>query len=123
MRDSRFLVFKVLILVISFIAVLCSFAEDCRAEPSVTGVWDLNANSFKGTMKIYGNPGAYSGQLKFDDLGKWEKMLDLRINDTSISFRRAHADQRYKGKINAGSMRGVFNQEGSGRYNWKADKN
>lgn len=122
MRKNRYPAFKVLILVLSFFTVLCGFAGPSRADSSVAGSWNLNANNYKGVMEISGNPGSYHGRFKYDAHGNWEDMLDLRVQGNSISFRRAHADQRYKGAINNNRISGTFNQGGAGSYQWVAVK-
>ncbi|MEE4112147.1 MAG: hypothetical protein V2I40_04985, partial [Desulfobacteraceae bacterium] len=76
-------------------------------------------NGYPGVMEISGSGGSYAG--RFNLHGNWEEMLDLRIEGSRISFRRAGADQRYEGAISGSSMSGTFSQGGSGSYPWRAD--
>lgn len=122
MRKKHVLVFKMLMLAVFSCAVFFSSAGYSRAESPVTGVWQINANDYKGIMQIRHNSGEYRGQLKLESDGKWEEMLDLKINGSHISFRREIANQRYSGNINNDHMRGKFNQDGAGSYNWSAVK-
>ncbi len=122
MRKKHFLVFRVLMLAVFSCALFLGSAGYSQAEPAVTGVWQLNANNYKGIMQIRHNSGEYRGQLKLESDGKWEDMLDLRINGSAISFRRAIANQHYSGSIGNDHMKGKFNQNGAGSYNWSAVK-
>jgi hypothetical protein len=88
--------------------------------PAIAGTWNINFNSYRGTMEIRGGEGRYSGRFNLG--GNWEEMLDLRVAGGQISFRRAAADQRYQGTISGNSMSGSFTQGGSGNYPWRAER-
>ena len=99
-----------------------SSPTDAKGAASSTpaGTWSISFNGYPGTMEIAAKSGGYSG--RFNLHGNWEEMLDLTVDGNGISFRRASADQRYKGRISGGAMSGNFTQGGSGNYPWKADR-
>jgi hypothetical protein len=100
------------LLVISTITVSAAEAD------SIAGTWNVNCNSYTGRMEIRRDSGGYSGRLYLQ--GKWEEMLDLTVDGNRITFFRASVDQLYRGRISGTIMQGNFNQQGRGKYPWKA---
>jgi hypothetical protein len=101
-------------------ALAPSQTTGASANTSAKGEWQLVANGHKGVMEISDSQGSYHARFKFD--GGWEDMLELQIQGNSISFLRAHAQQRYIGVIQGNSITGTFNQGGSGSYQWQASR-
>jgi len=112
--------------------VSASSAPPAPAAPSVTpppppaqttniGTWNVTFNDWSGIMEITERGGAYQGRFNLRGNG-WETMLDLRIEDSVISFRRAEGDQRYVGVVSGSAIRGTFSQGGAGSYTWTGNK-
>lgn len=110
---KRLVIWWVIVLV-----ALSTMTVSVAAAGSIAGTWNINCNNFTGRMEIREDSGGYSGRLFLQ--GKWEKMLDLAVNGNKINFRRATASQRYGGIISGTTINGFFNQEGKGKYPWKA---
>ena len=102
--------------------IVMGLMQGSAAANSIEGKWNVSFNGYAGVMEIRGDSGGYSGRFNLQAHGNWEEMLDLSISGNRISFRRAAADQRYRGKITGNSMSGNFTQGGSGNYPWKADR-
>lgn len=81
--------------------------------------WKISFNGYPGTMELNGNHSNYTG--RFNLHGNWEQMLDLRICQNAIFFRRAAADQKYLGVMEGNRMQGIFSQSGAGSYPWTAE--
>ncbi|MBI5483296.1 MAG: WSC domain-containing protein [Deltaproteobacteria bacterium] len=94
---------------------------DASAGSSISGEWRMNANGFEGVMEISGSPDSYAGRFKLAG-GTWEAMLELKIQGNTMSFLRAHAQQRYTGTIRGASISGTFTQGGAGSYSWRASQ-
>mgnify|MGYP000999286594 CR=1 FL=1 len=107
-----------------FVGVICfvvlHFFNCSAAEALSTGTWRFSANNYSGVIEISSSYGAYQGRLKFDNLGSWEELLELRVHGNSISFYRANSSQRYRGNIHGNRITGSFEQSGSGNYPWEA---
>ncbi|MEI6703150.1 MAG: discoidin domain-containing protein [Deltaproteobacteria bacterium] len=82
--------------------------------------WKISFNGYPGVMELSGNRNSYTG--RFNLHGSWEDMLDLRVFQNAIFFRRASADQKYLGIIDGNKMSGIFSQGGWGSYPWSAEK-
>ncbi len=85
---------------------------DALAADSIAGSWKLNGNNYIGVMEITGSDGSFRGRFKYDIHGNWEDMVDLNILGNSISFTRAHANQKYSGRLSGSSISGSFSQGG-----------
>ena len=101
--------------------VLSTLTVSAAEADSIAGNWTVSFNGYPGAMEIREGNGDYSGRFNLQAHGNWEEMLDLRVEGNRISFRRAHADQRYSGKITGSATSGNFTQGGSGNYSWKAE--
>jgi hypothetical protein len=91
------------------------------ADPSNIGTWNVSFNGWGGIMEITERGGTYQGRFNLGGSG-WETMLDLRVADGVISFRRTQGDQRYVGTVSGSAIRGTFSQGGAGSYQWTAGK-
>jgi hypothetical protein len=102
--------------------MIMGLMQGSAAANSIEGKWNVSFNGYPGVMEIRGDGGGYSGRFNLQAHGNWEEMLDLSVSGNRISFRRAAADQRYRGRITGASMSGNFTQGGSGNYPWQADR-
>lgn len=85
-----------------------------------TEQWKISFNGYPGVMELSGSRNNYTG--RFNLHGSWEDMLDLRVFQNAIFFRRASADQKYLGIIDDNIMSGIFSQGGEGSYTWVAER-
>jgi hypothetical protein len=91
------------------------------AEATFIGTWNVSFNGWTGVMEITERSGAYEGRFNLRESG-WETMLDLRMDNGTISFRRTAGDQRYVGEVSGSVMHGTFSQGGAGSYEWTGNK-
>ncbi|MDO8501142.1 MAG: hypothetical protein Q7S20_04805 [Gemmatimonadaceae bacterium] len=91
------------------------------ANASINGTWNVSFNGWPGVMEIAERSGAQEGRFNLRETG-WEPMLDLRMVNGTISFRRTGGDQRYTGLVVGGTMRWTFSQGGAGSYVWTANR-
>ena len=89
-----------------------------RAE-TVEGLWQIEANGYRGHFELHSNAGAWTGRSWFDAQGRWEPLIGISVDGDRLAFLRPEASQPYRGVVTRSVIAGTFVGQG-GTYSWRA---
>ena len=109
----------------SFAAGFSEVAAPSSAPASAAGLWEINANGYKGQLRLAYGPDGLSGYVNLS--GHDEILRDVQYDPSrgQVAFLRPlgpQTDQHYVGTVAGNRIDGKFNQ-GAGSaysYNWSA---
>jgi len=99
------------------------------ADARVIGDWNLwqtgQGKTYPGLLRIAWDGRRYTGQVRFEALGRWEKLENVTFVNEVVKFDRTEFSQHFTGPMAGKEIKGTCSPMGGGtgwRAEWRAEK-